>query len=352
MSIIIEAAATPAAGGTRGPESLCLDVVVTRGGIVESRHRVHAAVVRHDGALLAVARDPDLVTWWRSCAKPFQVMPMLLDGTFEALHWGDAELALACASHGSEPEHVQLASRMLAAVGLDASALACGPHEPLSARGASLLREAGVAPGRLHSNCSGKHAAMLARAAQRQWPTATYADASHPVQAEIVDTIARWTDVPAEAIPRSVDGCGVPVFALPLRAMALAYARLAAQAQQGADPAGRVTRAMTSHPHLVGGTDRFDTLLMQAGAGRVIAKIGAEGVHCVGVLDRGLGVAVKVEDGASRAQFPAVLAVLQSLGVLPAVLPAALVPFAHAPVRNTREVITGAVFVPGHEVAG
>lgn len=334
----------------RVPEQLSLDVVVTRGGLAESRHRVHAAVVSHNGVRLAEARDPELVTWWRSCAKPFQIMPMLRDGTFDALGWGDEELALACASHGSEPEHVAVAERMLAAVGLTEEALACGPHEPLSARGAALLREAGAVPGRLHSNCSGKHAAMLARAAQHRWATGSYAEPSHPVQTDVVAMIAEWTDVPADQIPRSVDGCGVPVFALSLHAMAFAYARLAAQAHAGDPIASRIAHAMTTHAHLVGGTDRFDTLLMRAGGGRLVAKIGAEGVHSVGVLDRGIGLALKVEDGSARAQFPAVLAALQAIGVLPATLPEPLLPLAYTPLHNTREQITGAVFVPGHEV--
>lgn len=342
--------AAAAASLAPAPETLSLDVVVTRGGLVESRHRVHAAVVRHDGTLLAAARDPDLVTWWRSCAKPFQVMPMLEDGTFDALGWGDEELALACASHGSEPEHVAVAARMLAAVGLDERALACGPHEPLSARGVTLLREQHAEPGRLHSNCSGKHAAMLARAAGHRWPTAGYHEPDHPVQIEIRQMVARWTDVPEAELGHSVDGCGVPVFALPLHAMALSYARLAEQAQRGVASPARLVRAMTTHPHLVGGTARFDTLLMQAGGGRLIAKIGAEGVHTVGWVGRGIGLALKVEDGSPRAQFPAVLAALQAIGALPAVLPESLLPIASTPVRNTRDEVTGAIFVPGHEV--
>jgi L-asparaginase II len=325
-------------------------VVVTRGGLVESRHRVHAAVVRHDGVRLASARDPELVTWWRSCAKPFQVMPMLLDGTFDRLGWGEEELALACASHGSEPEHVAVASRMLASVGLTEDDLACGPHEPLSERGAALLRDAGRAPGRLHSNCSGKHAAMLAQARAHDWAIEGYEQASHPVQDSAWRTVADWSGVAAREIPRSVDGCGVTVFALPLHNMALAYARLAEAARHGDAVPSRVVRAMTTHAHLVGGTDRFDTLLMTAGEGRIIAKIGAEGVHSVGLVDRGIGIAIKVDDGAARAQYPAVLACLQALGALPSRLPEALVPVAHHTIVNTRHEAVGAVFVPGHEL--
>ncbi len=332
------------------PEALTLDVVVTRAGVVESRHRVHAAVVRFDGVLLAQAHDANLHTWWRSCAKPFQVMPMLEDGSFDALGWGDEELALACASHGSEPEHVRVATAMLARVGLTEAALACGPHEPLSARGAALLRDALATPSRIHSNCSGKHAAMLARAVSRGWPTDGYQLASHPVQQDARRAVSKWTGVPDTDIGVGVDGCGVPVFALPLQNMALAYARLAHEAHVSDGMARRIVHAMTSHAHLVGGTDRFDTLLMQAGQGNIVAKVGAEGVHSIGVLNAGIGIAIKVEDGAPRAQYPAVLACLQVLGVLPARLAESLMTIALTPLTNTRDETVGAVFVPGHEV--
>lgn len=338
------------AAPARGPELLTLDVVVTRAGLVESTHRVHAAVVRADGQRLAQARDPELHTWWRSCAKPFQVMPMLEDGTFDELGWGDQELALACASHGSEPEHVRVAERMLASIGLTEDALACGPHSPLTERGARLLREANFKPTRIHSNCSGKHAAMLARAAKHGWPAEGYELAGHPVQDAAWHAVASWAGMSNTEIPRGVDGCGVTVFSLPLHNMALAYARLALAAHEGQAVPARIVRAMTSHPHLVGGTDRFDTLLMQAGAGRLIAKVGAEGVHSVGVIDQGIGLAIKVEDGAPRAQYPAVLACLQAIGALPARLPASLMSIAHHQIVNTRDDVVGSVFVPGHEV--
>ncbi len=337
-------------GVIRAPESFTLDVVVTRAGQVESRHCVHAAVVRADGTRVAQARDPELHTWWRSCAKPFQVLPMLLDGSFDALGWGDEELALSCASHGSEPEHVAIALRMLQRVGLSETDLACFPHEPLTVRGASILRDAGALPTRLHSNCSGKHAAMLAHAVQRGWATAGYNEATHPVQDAAWHCVADWSGVVAPDISRGVDGCGVTVFALPLYNMALAYARLAQAARDGDAMPARAVNAMTTHPFLVGGTDRFDTLLMEAGNGNIIAKVGAEGVHSVGLVDQGLGIAIKVEDGAPRAQYPAVLACLQALGALPARLPESLASVALTILRNTRDEIVGRVFVPGHEV--
>ena len=320
-----------------------LDVVVTRGSGPESRHRVHAAVVDASGRLVASARDPLMVTMWRSCAKPFQVIPLIASGGFDEYGWGDDELALACASHGGEPEHVAVAESMLRDLGLEEGDLACGPHEPLSPRGARIVRESGTRPTRLHNNCSGKHAAMLARAHFSGWSLAGYEGHEHPVQLAVLDEVARWTSVPAENILRAVDGCGVTVFGLPLQAMALAYARLADAARRGEEIAARIARAIVTRPFLFGGTDRFDSLVVEESSGRVIPKVGAEGVHSVAILDRGLGLAIKVEDGASRAQYPSVLHLLQHLGALPGQLSPQLAEYARARVRNTRGEVVGEV---------
>ena len=153
---------------------LALDIVATRGGAVESRHRVHGVAVTAAGRVVAAVRDPNLVTFWRSCAKPFQVMPLLEGGGYAATGWATSELALSCASHGGEPEHVALAGAMLESLGLEEGDLACGPHEPLSSRGARLARESGERITRLHNNCSGKHAAMLAAARMHGAPTEGY----------------------------------------------------------------------------------------------------------------------------------------------------------------------------------
>lgn len=339
-------------GNGFGPPSRTrsLDVAVTRGGVIESRHRVHAAVVSADGRLLESARDPELVVWWRSCAKPFQVMPLLRSGGFDALGWGAEELALTCASHGGEPEHVAIAMRMLERLGLEEGDLACGPHDPLAVRGARLVRDAGQRPTRLHNNCSGKHAGMLARALQLGAPTAGYERASHQVQRECLAAVAQWTGTEANAIPVGVDGCGVAVFALPLANMALSYARLVRAAAEGDSASRRVVSAMTSQPFLVGGTDRFDTLLMQACGGNVVCKIGAEGVHTVAIVDRGIGLAVKVEDGSPRAQYPAVLALLAAYDALPDPLPDALREHVQRAVRNTRGEVVGAVVAANGDV--
>lgn len=325
--------------------TLSLDVVVTRGSVVESRHRVSAAVVSAAGDLLMQAGDPGVFTWWRSCAKPFQVMPLVESGGLEKLSWKGDELALACASHGGEPEHVAIAEAMLRSIGLDEGDLACGPHEPLASRGARLLRESGHRVTRLHNNCSGKHAAMLAQAHINDLPSKGYERTEHEVQQNSLRAVALWAGMDEHAVGIAVDGCGVPVFALPLANMALSYARLVTAAARGHASAARVVHAMTGNPFLIGGTERFDTALMQSCRGKVLCKIGAEGVHTLALVDRGIGLAVKVEDGTPRAQYPAVLALLAQLGELPDPLPDALREFAARPVRNTRGESVGEIRV-------
>ncbi|HET7586080.1 MAG TPA: asparaginase [Gemmatimonadaceae bacterium] len=320
-----------------------LDVVVTRGELIESRHRVHAAVVDARGTLIARAGNPELFTCWRSGAKPFQVMPFLASGHADALGWGARETAIACGSHGGEPEHVALVRAMLDAVGLEEGDLACGAHEPLSRRGVRILQQAGERPSRLHNNCSGKHAAMLAFAVRSNWPVLAYEQQGHPVQDRVTATVAEWSDVPADALGTAVDGCGALTFALPLIGMAAAFARLAEGARRGEELPARIVRAMTEHADLVGGTDRFDTVLMQETNGHVLAKVGAEGVHSLAVLDSGIGIALKVEDGAARAQHPAALRVLQHLGALPEPLPERLDALLCTSLSNTRGEPVGAV---------
>lgn len=324
-------------------KSFELDVVATRGGVVESQHRVHAAVVDSRDCLVAGAGESRRFTHWRSCAKPFQVMPLLQSGGFDDLHWGDDELALACGSHGGEPEHVAIAERMLSALGLEEGDLACGPHEPLSSRGAKLLRDAGERPTRLHNNCSGKHAAMLASARTSGWPMFGYERSSHNVQQCCLSSVSRWTGLAAGEIGIAVDGCGVVEFALPLEQMARAYSRLAREAVGDAGIPRRVLDAMRTRPFLVGGSDRFDSILIEESGGRVMAKIGAEGVHSVALLDQGIGIAVKVEDGAQRAQYPAVVRLLQLLDALPEQLPQRLEDFLHRQIRNTRGESVGEI---------
>ena len=324
-------------------KSIELDVVATRGEEVESRHRVHAAVVGSDDALIAGANDSSTVSSWRSCAKPFQAMGLLESGGFDELHWGDDQLALACASHGGEPEHVAIAQAMLEDIGLEEGDLACGPHDPLSSRGMKLLRESGARLTRLHNNCSGKHAAMLARAHTAGWHTYGYERRDHPVQRCSLKSVAHWAGLEQSEVGQAIDGCGVVAFALPLESMARAWSRLARAVRDEDEIPSRIVHAMKTRPFLVGGTDRFDSVLIEETEGRAVAKIGAEGVHSIAVPEQGIGIAVKVDDGAQRAQFPAVIRILQMLDVLPATLPPRLDEFYRRPVRNTRGEVVGEI---------
>jgi L-asparaginase II len=322
-----------------------LDVAVTRGDGVESVHRVHAAVVGEGDKLVGAAHDADSFTYWRSCAKPFQIIPFLSSGAFDALNWGDEELAISCASHGGEPEHVEIVARMLGDIDLEEGDLACGPHEPSAQRGAKILRESGDRPSRLHNNCSGKHTAMLALACKKGWPTHGYERREHNVQRGILHEIALWSDVPCNKISLAVDGCGVVVFGMTLERMARAYSRLAVAAARGEEYPRRILNAMSANPFLVGGTDRFDTSLISETDGRVVSKIGAEGVHCAMIRDRGIGIAIKVEDGSQRAQYPALIQLLRELEALPDPLPPKLAEWAERPVKNTRGECVGKVMM-------
>jgi L-asparaginase II len=216
-------------------------------------------------------------------------------------------------------------------------------HEPLAARGAKILRDSGLRPTRLHNNCSGKHASMLARAHLAGWSTHGYEREGHPVQEGCLTSVSEWTELPSSDIDRGIDGCGVVVFNLPLDAMARAYARFASAVARQETIPKRIAAAMSARPFLVGGTERFDTVLIEETRGNVIAKIGAEGVHCAAVIDQGIGVAVKVEDGASRAQYPALLEILRRFGAISDPIPARLVDFARPRIRNTRGETVGEV---------
>lgn len=291
-------------------------VEVVRGAIVESRHAVHAAVVDSGGQLRAWVGDPDWVTFFRSGAKPFQALPLVRDGAIDRFGLTFEELALCCGSHSGEARHLATAVSMLQKIGVDAESLACGPHPPIHEQTRRDLAEEGLEPVRLHNNCSGKHVGMLALARVHGWEIAGYNRPEHPVQGRILSEVARWAEVPFEAIGMGTDGCGAVCFALPLRQMARAYANLAAAARAGERDATYIVGAMTNYPEMVAGEGRLCTDLMEQTAGRLFAKVGAEGLYCVGVPGAELGVAVKVEDGSSRAVGPAILTVLRQLDLI------------------------------------
>lgn len=318
-------------------------IEVLRGGIIESLHRVSVAVVDAGGALRAHAGAPDMVVFARSAVKPVQAIPLVTDGAAERFGWRAPELALACASHSGEARHVEIAAAMLSSLGLNEDALACGAHAPFNPAAARALRERGEQPTRLHNNCSGKHAGMLALATKHGWPLRGYHEVEHPVQLRMLQEVARWSGVATDRIDIGVDGCGVATFALPLRALALTFARLAVACRSPASPSGRLIGAMTTHPELVGGTDRLCTELMRATHGRIFAKVGAEGVYCAGVPGAELGIALKVEDGAKRAAEPALVEVLRLLGLLTDEDMGQLDRYTRPDVKNTRGEVVGSL---------
>ncbi len=334
-----------AEGGRREPGREPGEVRLVRGSRTESVHRVHVAVVGADGTPVGHAGDRGLPVFLRSAAKPFQALPLVEDGVLDALGLGAAELAVACGSHGGEAEHVARVRGMLTAAGVEDTALACGAHPPMHGPAARVLAEAGVPAERIHNNCSGKHAGMLALARHHGWPLEGYHEEGHPVQDRMAREVARWLGVPAAELGRGVDGCGVICFTAPLDRLALGYARLLAAAEGGEGGAGAVVEAMAAHPFQVAGTGRLCTALLGAGGGRLVAKVGAEGVYGAAVRlgaggepGRVLGIALKVEDGARRAAEVALVAVLDALGVSDALpeVGAAAEPWRSPPVPNTR----------------
>ncbi len=318
-------------------------VEVQRGGTVESVHRVHVAVADGSGRIRAYAGNPQWVTFARSAIKPIQALPLVEDGVIERFHIADEELALCCASHSGEQRHVEAAASLLRKLGLGEDALACGPHAPFHAGAAAALRAQGRPPGRLHNNCSGKHAGMLALARAKGWPTAGYHEVGHAVQGRMLEELSRWSEIAADDLALATDGCGVVTFGLPLVALAGAFGRLSREARSPGRPAARVVGAMVRKPEYVGGTGRLCTQLMRAASGRIFAKYGAEGVYCAGVPGAELGIALKVEDGAKRAAEPALIAVLHALGLLGDEEMAELSTFAEPDVRNTRNEVVGGV---------
>jgi len=329
-------------------------VEVTRGGITESRHRGHVVAVEPDGTITAYLGAPETITYLRSSAKPHQAIPLVASGAADRFGFTEEEIALACASHSGEPIHTRVAGSMLQKIGLGPEALKCGIHEPFSIEVVRQLRARGEEPNVLQNNCSGKHAGMLALALHLGAPTETYDEPSNPVQLAIAKTVSRFSGIAIEDIAVGTDGCGVPVFGITVKAMALMYERLVATPaefdEQTRNACARIVAAMTSHPELIGGTsDRLDTEIMRAAPGRLVSKVGAEGVYTVGVLPckdwpRGLGLALKIEDGDDhRARPTVVIESLRQLGILTDESLEAVARYAFFPVRNRRGDLVGEV---------
>jgi L-asparaginase II len=307
-------------------------VEVTRGSLVESVHRGSIAISDADGTIRFALGDIETAVYTRSSLKPIQALPLVESGAAEAFGLGDEEIALACASHSGEQMHTTRIAAWLAKTGCLESDLACGAHPPRHDPTSEEMIRRGEKPTRIHNNCSGKHTGFLTVA--RHWKVAVsgYERLDHPVQQAVLTYVRKLSGVEHPA--SGVDGCAAPNFALPLAGFARALAMIAGRRTPGAE---RILRAMTSHPELVAGTGRHCTALMRAAKGKAAVKIGAEGVYAGMLSDAGLGIALKIDDGAPRAAEIVIAAVLDQLGVLDG----SATDLVRTPVLNTRGQIVG-----------
>ncbi len=290
---------------------------VTRGTMVESRHRVHAMIADADGVRTNWGA-PDLMFYPRSAIKFMQALPLVESGAVEKFTVSEPETALASASHSGAAEHVEGVSAWLKRLGLDAEALECGAHLPYDTEAAHALIKQGVRPTRLHNNCSGKHTGFLATALTLGETTRGYLEPDHPVQKRLYDIL---TDLGGEDLAgtgRGIDGCGIPVYGMTLRALVRATQRMADPKSLGevrGAAAARILDAVSAHPYLVAGRGRFDTDVMTALDGEIATKGGAEGVHIAILRKQKIGIALKVEDGEKRAADAAMAWLLDHVGV-------------------------------------
>jgi L-asparaginase II len=313
-------------------------IEVTRGDMVESRHRADIAIVDPEGTVVRAWGDIEPPVYGRSAIKPLQALPLLESGAADRFGVSVAEIALACASHNGEPRHVELVTAWLARIGCSVADLECGSHAPYQEASVEALVRAGHKPDATYNNCSGKHTGFLSTARHLGEATAGYIRYEHPVQQRILGVLEQMAGLRLGDAPRGIDGCGIPVIGIPLGNMALAMARLADPGKQvppaRAAAARRILAAMASEPFLVAGTGRFCTKVMEIVGAKVVLKTGAEGVYAASLPTLGLGVALKVEDGAGRAAEVAMGRVLHELKLLSADEEKALADALTPPIRN------------------
>jgi L-asparaginase II len=279
-------------------------VEVTRGGHVESVHRGAVAVVDPSGTVVFGVGDIDAAVFPRSAVKPLQALPLVDSGAADQLGLTAAEIAFACSSHSGEPEHAATALSILRKARRDVGALECGVHWPWSQTATLALASSGGTATALHNNCSGKHAGFICVATASGQDPVGYVRPEHPTMRRVTAALSEVTGATLDERNRATDGCSIPTFAIPLRALALGFARFGSGLGLSPDRAAaalRIRAAIAANPFMIGGTGRFDTEVMSAFGTRVLAKTGAEGVYGVALPDQGLGIAIKCDDGAGRA---------------------------------------------------
>jgi len=331
----------------------------TRGTMVENAYRGDVAVVDSTGRVLFAVGDYDKATFWRSSAKPIQAMPVVLTGAAEAFGFGPKHLAIFSASHNGEPVHTETVLDAMRLAGLTTDLLQCGAHPPFDREAAEALTLSGKEAEYIHNNCSGKHTGMLAMAKHLGLPSESYMDPKSDLQQLILAHVASVVGLRTEEIAIGVDGCGVPVFGMPICNMAWAWARLADPTgmPQGLEEAGRrVREAMLKFPYLIAGKKRICTELMTLMGSRFVAKSGAEGVYCVGVLPSavsaspmlreagavgGVGITVKIEDGNHNVRHQVTVGVMQQLGLLSDEDMVVLKRYTTVPIKNWAGTVVG-----------
>ncbi|MEO6796889.1 MAG: asparaginase [Candidatus Dormibacter sp.] len=315
-------------------------IAVERGGIREATHAGQLAAVDAGGRVHYQLGDPEVVTYFRSCAKPFQTIASLRAEIVPRYELTPEHIALMSASHNGEPRHLVIVRELLAHAGLEEGTLQCGAHWPYYEPAAAAARREMAEPIAVFNNCSGKHAGMLAATRSSGAPLERYLEPDQPVQRQVRATVAEFAGVHPEEIRWGIDGCSAPNAAVPLRAMARAFATLVTSADAYARA---VVDAMTGDPYLIGGTDRFDTALMEVTAGRLLAKGGAAGAHCTADRRSGQGLAVKLDSGDGTWTAVAVMAALSQLGWLEPAEAASLSRYARPALRNVRGLEVGTV---------
>jgi L-asparaginase II len=316
-------------------------IEVTRGPVVESRHEGIAAVVKADGSVVAAWGDIDAVILPRSANKPIQAMAFVESGAVEKFGLGDEHIALSCASHNGETRHVETVKAWLKKVGLGETDLECGAHAPRLQASIEAMARENVLPGAAYNNCSGKHSGFLSTAVTYGEPTKGYIKYDHPVQRRLRAVMTDLCGDNADDFRYGTDGCGIPTLATPLKSLARAMASMADPSRlsnRHAEAATRIRTAMNAEPFMIAGTGRYCTTINGAMPGVAQIKTGAEGVFCGMLPTLGLGIALKMWDGAGRAAEVAMTTLLAHLGVLPAAEKQAL---EHPAIKNVVGLLVG-----------
>lgn len=294
-------------------------VEVLRDHFLESKHRGWIIISDRYGKIIARSGEGVPVTFVRSTLKPVQVLPLLLTEAADKFGFTDEEIALCISSHSGEPKHIELVKSMLEKIGMTQEDLKCGVHSPIYKKAAHDIYSRGEKPTKIHSNCSGKHTGMLAVCKINNWSIEDYFKPDHPLQKMIEECIEVMTDVKKDNLIISIDGCGVPVYSFSIMNLAICYARLCDPIDlpiKYREAVKRVVNIMKKYPYLIAGTERFDTDLILATNGNIISKAGGEGLNAIGILSKGWGMVVKIEDGNIRAVGPSVIEALKQMEII------------------------------------